>query len=147
MHKSVSQLYEQDFYAWLRHQAALMRERRFEDMDIDNLAEELESMGRSEKRQLVNRLAVLLMHLLKWQFQPERRSNSWKYTLIEQRRRIRKLLEENPSFKPTLTEKIIEAYDLAIPMVIQKTPLEESQLPATCPYSIEQLLDELFYPR
>jgi len=93
MMKKTTISYEQDFYAWLITNVQLIRQGRFAEMDSENIAEELEAMGRSEKRALLSRWSVLLAHLLKWQFQPEKRSHSWKYTLAEQRRRILRLLE------------------------------------------------------
>ena len=100
----MSNVYESDFYAWAMEQAALLRARRLDAADIDNIAEEIESMGRGEKRELVNRLAVLLLHLLKWQFQPGFRSPSWSATVREQRIRLRNHLKDNPSLKGKLDE-------------------------------------------
>ncbi len=82
----MNQTYEEDFYAWALNNADLLRQGRFTEIDVDNIAEELESMGRSERRQLANRLEVLLAHLLKWRYQPARRGNGWRYTISECRR-------------------------------------------------------------
>src|SRR3990172_2106222 len=107
-------LYDTDFYQWTFHNAELLRQGKLTEVDVQNIAEELESMGKSEKRELINRLAVLIMHLLKWQYQPEKRSHSWIETINEQRRQIILLLEDNPSLKYEIEEKIIRAYNLAI---------------------------------
>lgn len=138
--------YEQDFYAWAMRNAQLLREGRFSEIDVDNIAEELETIGRSEKRELVNRLAVLLAHLLKWQFQPARRSKSWRLTIKEQRRKITKHLGENPSLKATLQEAVAEAHEDAILWVAKETLLDETDLPATCPYTLDEIFQHDFLP-
>src|SRR5580692_5108256 len=91
--------YETDFYAWASHNAELLREQRFNEIDFENIAEEIEDMGSSHRRSLMSRLEILLAHLLKWQFQPMGKCNSWKYTIDEQRLRITDLLIESPSLK------------------------------------------------
>ncbi len=103
-------LYESDFYAWTQKQAQFLRSHQWEQIDIENLIEEIETLGRQERRELVNRLGVLLGHLLKWQFQSENQSNSWRATIREQRRKLTKLLQESPSLKPYLPEALAEAY-------------------------------------
>ena len=92
-------LYERDFYAWANEQAALLRAGKLDRADIDNIAEEIESMGRSEKRTLVSRMSVLLLHLLKWRYQPAFRGTSWRLTIMEQRYRLADHLRDNPSLK------------------------------------------------
>jgi len=99
-----SELYEADFDAWTVEQAKFLRDRAWNSLDIPNLVEEIESLGKQERQKLRSRLAILLGHLLKWEFQPSYRSNSWLGTIREQRRRIIELLEENPSLKPYLPE-------------------------------------------
>ena len=103
--------YEEDFYAWTIGTADLLRQRRLETLDFDHLIEEVESMGRNERNQLLNRFIVLMAHLLKWQYQPVLRGNSWMYTLKEQRRKLTKLLKENPSLKSKSQELMNEAYE------------------------------------
>lgn len=92
-------LYEQDFYAWANRNAQLIRAGKLSEIDVENIAEELEGMGRSEKRAFINRLAILLAHLLKWHFQPALRSRSWQYTIRAQRDQLYDLLEDSPSLK------------------------------------------------
>lgn len=138
--------YEQDFYAWTRHNAQLLREGKLAEIDMENIAEELESMGKSEKRELINRLIVLLAHLLKWQFQPEHRSSSWNGTLIEQRRQIKRLLQDSPSLKRLLNAELNESYLDAILDAANDTGMPQANFPSACPYTIEQLLDNDFYP-
>jgi hypothetical protein len=141
-----SSLYDQDLYGWAMQSARLVRERRFAELDLEHLAEELESMGKSELRALESRLAVLLAHLLKWHFQPDQRSKSWRRTLIEQRKRIVRLLRDSPSLKPRLIELLSDAYDSAVRLAADETGLDETDFPPSCPYQIDQVLDEVFYP-
>ena len=142
----MSNTYESDFYAWAMEQAALLRARRFDAADVDNIAEEIESMGRSERRELVNRLSALLLHLLKWRFQPGFRSPSWRSTIREQRIRLRSHLKDNPSLKAKLDESFAEAYDLAVIGAARETGLAESEFPKSPPYRYEQAADEAFWP-
>lgn len=146
MTKSVHKKYEKDFYAWAIHNAQLLRERKLSEIDIENIAEEIESMGKSEKRELISRLAVLLAHLLKWEFQSERRGNSWKYTIKEQRLRLRELIKESPSLKKSLEENLNQAYEHALIIAIGETDLSEKTFPQKCPFSLEQAFDQSFFP-
>ena len=141
-----SSKYETDFYGWAIEQAALLRTRRLNEADLDNVAEEIESMGRSEKRELVNRLAVLLAHLLKWQAQPGLRSTSWRLTVVEQRKRLARHMQGNLSLKPMLPDALDEAYGYARLTAQRETGLADSVFPATCPYSFDQVSDEQFWP-
>ena len=140
------QEYEKDFYAWAIHNAQLLREGKLAEIDIENIAEEIESMGKSEKRELVNRLAVLITHLLKWQFQPERRSNSWKYTIEEQRDEVLELLEESPSLKKELEAKFIHAYEKALILASEETSIDESEFPKKPPFNLKNCLSNTFLP-
>ncbi len=142
----MSNVYDNDFYAWAMEQAALLRARRFDAADVDNIAEEIESMGRGEKRELVNRLAVLLLHLLKWRFQPGYRSPSWSATIREQRIRLRNQLKDNPSLKARLDEALAEAYELAVIGAARETGLPDGAFPASAPFPFEQAVDDAFWP-
>jgi hypothetical protein len=138
--------YEQDFYAWLLESAQLLREKKFSQLDIANIAEELEGIARSDKRQLINRLAVLLAHLLKWQFQSHIRSKSWQRTIKEQRKRIKLLLQDSPSLKYEIEQKIASAYEIAILSAANETSLDEDTFPESCEYSLDEILNQEFYP-
>jgi hypothetical protein len=138
--------YEADFYAWTVEQANLLRQGRFADADIANIVEEIETLGRSEKRELQNRLLVLLAHLLKWQAQPARRGNSWKLTITEQRLRLQKHLAENPSLAPSLPEVIASVWRQVLVKAMRQTGFAEASFPTACPWTVEQILDEEFYP-
>ena len=142
----MSNVYESDFYAWAMEQAALLRARKFDAADIDNITEEIESMGRGEKRELVNRLAVLLLHLLKWQFQPGFRSPSWSATIREQRLRLRDHLDDSPSLTTHLDEAMNRAYRLAVIGAARETGFAESAFPSAAPFSFGQAVDDAFWP-
>ena len=139
-------LYDQDFFGWANEQAALLRARRLSEVDIDHIAEEIESMGRTEKRELVSRLALLLTHLLKWQFQPVRRSASWQTTIRLQRRALVRHMADNPSLKATLSDSIAEGYGDAVIESAGETGLSESSFPTACPWPFEQFMDPAFWP-
>lgn len=127
-------------------QAALLRQGRLASADIANIAEEIESMGRAEKRELVNRLAMLLLHLLKWHFQPGFRSASWNSSIREQRVRLRDHLEDNPSLKAELGEALARAYRLVVIGAARETGLPEADFPRSPPYRFEQAMDDNFWP-
>ena len=135
-------LYERDLYAWATQNAALLRGGRLAEIDRMNIAEELESMGRSERRALGSRLAVLLMHWLKWRYQPERRGRSWRATIREQQRQVARLLADNPSLRPELPTLMADAYIDAVLMAIAETGLEETLFPEICPFELEQVMSE-----
>lgn len=141
-----SGLYERDFYAWANEQAALLRSGRLSTADIEHIAEEIESMGRTEKRELVSRLTVLLTHLLKWQFQPERRGRSWRSTITIQRHALADHLADNPSLKSTLDQVLTRAYEDGRLGAIGETDLPESLFPSECPWSFERIMDAAFWP-
>lgn len=138
--------YDDDFFAWTQEQARLLRTGEFSQIDIENVAEELESMGRSDKREIESRLEVLLMHLLKWQVQTLARSPGWSATIREQRRRIQKLLRESPSLRPVVGQLIPEAYVEGREKAMNETGLPGPMFPAECPFTPEQILSEDFLP-
>jgi len=133
-------LYESDFYGWTQRQADLIRAGNITQLDMGNLLEEIESMGRSEKRELDNRLSVLLAHLLKWQFQSEKRSRSWVLTIKEQQKMVERVIRENPSLKPKVPEILEDAYASALFMVERETGLLRYDLPQKCPWSLDEAL-------
>ena len=139
-------LYGADFYAWTQAQAKLLRDRTWEQLDVEQLAEEIESLGKHQRQELRQRLSVLLGHLLKWEFQPDKRSKSWLITIREQRREILDLLQDSHSLQPYLPEAMQKAYLAGIDLVVRETPLEDADLPIASPYSIEQALDSSFFP-
>ncbi len=144
--KKTSSLYEQDFYGWTQQQAKLLREGTLNQLDLVNLAEEIESFGKQQRQELRNRLGILLGHLLKWEFQPSKRSKSWFVTLREQRREIGDLLAENPSLKPYLPEALQKGYQSGIDLAVRETSLSYKDFPTECPYTLEQVLETTFFP-
>jgi ribosomal protein L29 len=138
----MSDLYDRDFYGWTKEQAILLRAGRAAELDWSNIAEEIESMGRGAQEQLTNRLAVLLAHLLKWRYQPSHRGNSWRLTIVEQRRRIARLIRKNPSLKAALAEVLTDAYGDALLIAQRDTGLPESAFPPTCPWTFDQAIGD-----
>src|SRR5208283_3472855 len=131
-------LYEQDFYAWANEQAALLRAGKLSAADVENIAEEIESMGRGEKRELVSRLTVLLLHLLKWQYQPEMRGASWRVSVANTRDDLADLLEDAPSLRANVREYVASAYQRARRQASAETGLPEKTFPPVCPFSFDQ---------
>lgn len=138
--------YDSDFYAWTQWQAYLLKTHQFDQLDLSNLVEEIESLGRQEQRELENRLAVLLAHLLKWQYQSHRRSNSWMATIREQRYQVSRLLRQNPSLKPYLEAAVQEGYRSGCNLAVQETGLAFDSFPEQCPYPLSDILQDEFLP-
>lgn len=138
--------HDTDFYGWTLEQAELIKSKRLDEVDFEHLLEELESMGASEKRELLNRLGVLLAHLLKWQYEPDRRGRSWVNTIREQRRMIPLHLKQNPSLKGKLEEFMEDGYGLGRGIASDETGLPESTFPHDCPWVFEQILNSEFWP-
>ncbi|MFB2983854.1 DUF29 family protein [Microseira sp. BLCC-F43] len=141
-----SGLYEIDFYAWTQEQVKFLQDRAWERLDISNLVEEIESLGKQQRQELRNRLGVLLGHLLQWEFQPENRSKSWVATIREQRCQVSDLLEENPSLKPYLPEALEKAYQYGLALAVRETSLSYKDFPQECLYEVEQVLNSSFFP-
>jgi DNA-binding transcriptional regulator YdaS (Cro superfamily) len=138
--------YDHDYHAWLERQAALLAERHFADLDLDNLIDEIQALARSEKREIENRLSVLLVYLLKWVHQPAQRSGGWASTIIEQRARLLKRMQESPSLRGYPAEVLHEEYAIAREKAAAETGLRAGAFPRTCPYTIDQVLDPDFLP-
>ncbi|WP_306558092.1 DUF29 domain-containing protein, partial [Nostoc sp. 'Peltigera malacea cyanobiont' DB3992] len=141
-----SYLYKTDFYTWTQEQVSLLKTQQWDQLDTVNLIEEIETLGRRERQELRNRLGVLLGHLLKWHFQPEKRSNSWLGTIREQRVQIKLLLQDSPSLKPYLDEVLFTVYELGLALAIRETELGEQLFPEICPYTLDQTLNPEFLP-
>lgn len=144
---SETALYETDFHAWAMRSALLLREGKLAELDAEHIAEELEGMGASERRELLNRLQVLLLHLLKHQYQPERRGKSWLLTINHQRTAIERLLEQSPSLRGLLNaDALARVYGKALRDTVIETDLDPHLFPIACPYRLEQILDEDWLP-
>lgn len=139
-------LYDTDFYAWTQNQAALLREAKFGQLDLTNLIEEIEEMGKSQRRELESRLVVLIAHLLKWHYQPGQRSRSWEASIQVQRSSLRRLLRDNPSLRARMREFVDSAYPDAVTVAWGETGLERSVFPQACPYANKEILEETFFP-
>lgn len=148
--QSSSPLYERDYHAWLEEQVRALNERGFDRLDIVNLAEELGDLGRSERRQLESRLEVLLAHLLKWAYDPRKRSKSWKNTIRDQRQRIEMLLEDSPSLSRYMDEALNRACRLARGIAGDEMDLDEKEwnalFPLKCPWTSGEILRNDFHP-
>ena len=138
--------YDTDFYAWALDQAARIRALAVPGLDVENVAEEIESLGRSQKSELSNRCRVLLIHLLKWVYQPDRRGVSWNATISEQRDQIQTLLSGSPSLRPIVSPTVADAYRRAIKQAAIETSIPAATFPASCPWTPEQIIDEDWMP-
>lgn len=138
--------YETDFYAWTQEQASLLRKHQWSELDLLNLIEEIESLGKQQRQELRNRLSLLIGHLLKWEYQLQRRSRSWLATIRVQRLDVSELLEENPSLKPYLEEAVDKAYAKGVLLAVKETDLPSNTFPVECPYRLAEILDNSFYP-
>jgi hypothetical protein len=142
--EDMAALYESDFYQWTQKTAEQLRAARAEGIDFEHVAEEIQDMGKSERRHGEQRLAVLIAHVLKWDAQPERRGPGWAATIRTQRIRLLRLLRDNRSLKPQLAEALPSVYELGVLSAIRQTNLPTQHFPAACPYTIEELLRD--YP-
>jgi Domain of unknown function DUF29 len=138
--------YDEDFYAWTEEQARLLRSGELSAIDAANIAEEIESMGRSDRRELKSRLIVLLTHLLKWRHQPEARSRSWSDTIREQRQQIELVLEDSPSLRPTVQQMLDQVYRIARENAAEETGVVEAVFPNVCPFTSDEVLSRGFLP-
>jgi Domain of unknown function DUF29 len=145
-HHVTPNLYETDFYAWTQEQAQLLKLQKWSQLDLPNLIEEIESLGKRERAELRNRLSVLVGHLLKWHYQVSKRSRSWLNTIRIQRIDLLELLKENPSLKPYLEEALQITYTKGIALASGETNLPIKTFPQDCPYTLEEILSDRFYP-
>ena len=143
-----TELYETDFHAWTQETARLLRERAHpaDCLDLTAVAEEIESVGGRDRREVVNRLRVLIMHLLKWQFQPEYHSPGWRATIKTQRRDLGDIFEQSPSLRGKLAEWIARAWNRAADEATGEMQLYRNPFPPECPFTPEQIMDENWMP-
>lgn len=139
-------LYDEDFFEWTQRSAELLRAGRWEQADLEHVAEEIEDMGKRDLKELNSRVRVLLIHLLKWQLQPQKRSRSWNDTIASQRIEIEDVLEQSPSLKVKLQAKLSDNYAKAVRLAMIETELPPTHFPAECPFTVEQILDPEFLP-
>jgi len=139
-------LHDRDFFEWTRQQTGLLRTGDFAQVDLENLIEEISSLGERDKREAKSRLVLILLHLLKWRYQPVRRGNSWRRTINEQRTELALLLDDSPSLGRVVDESFQRCYDLAKRRAADETGLLASTFPENCPWTMAQALDGDFWP-
>ena len=139
--------YDEDFALWVQDQARLLRERRFAELDLDHLVDEVESVGKSERREIDNRLTVLIAHLLKWRSQPGGRSSGWRATIIEQRRRLAKALQQSPSLKSYPADVFDDCYLSGRLQAAAETGIDFTLFPEAPPFTIDQALRDDYLPK
>jgi hypothetical protein len=146
--RSATTSYDKDVILWSQEQARLLRARRFAELDVEHLADEIEDVGKSEKRELASLMAVLLAHLLKWRSQPENRSKSWGATIVVQRKRIALALKETPSLKSVMRDRDWQegVWLDAVTQAQKETGFAEHELPDACPWTMDQAADPDFWP-
>src|SRR5713101_6113725 len=151
--ESNAELYEQDLYAWTQEQAARLREGAWHELDLEHLIEEIEDVGHSQRDALASHLIILLTHLLKLAIAARHRPNDlarasrgWRTTCRTQRRLLAKRLRRNPSLRPTVPEECAEAYEIARDEAATALEVEEASVPLACPWTVEQILNEAFWP-
>lgn len=138
--------YDTDFFQWTQSTAEMIRQGRLAEVDLENVAEEIEDMGKRDRREVRSRLIVLLMHLLKWELQPELRTPSWDSTIDEQRMQIQFIIQDSPSLRRLPSDELAATYKRAVKRAIAQTGLDDSRFPPSCPYTAEQILDSDFLP-
>jgi len=139
-------LYEADYLSWIEATADALKRRDYGAIDWENIIEEIEDMGRRERQSLKSNLVILLLHLLKWQFQPDKQSNSWKASIVEHRQRLEDSVEASPSLKPYLETLLAQAYSNAVERAAAETGLSEATFPQDCPYTVSQIMAKGFVP-
>jgi len=139
-------LYDADFYEWTQEMARRLRGHDTAALDWENIAEEIESMGKRDYQGLFSRMRVLLVHLLKWKYQDDRRSRSWRGTIAEQRARIELIVRDSPSFRSRIAADMPRAYRLAVIKASLETTIPEEKFPAKCPWTFESALEEPLEP-
>ncbi|MER3432404.1 MAG: DUF29 domain-containing protein [Leptolyngbya sp. ERB_1_1] len=138
---SQSELYESDYYLWIQDTLEKLKHQNYSQVDWENLLDEIEDMAKSERRSLSSNLVIVLLHLLKWQYQPDHRTGSWKSSIVEHRRRIEEALEDSPSLKRYFAEILDKCYRSAVQQASAETGLAIEHFPSECPYSIDEVLE------
>ena len=139
-------LYEEDFNLWLEETVNLLKTRQLSLIDYENLIEEIESMGKRDKKALESNLEQILMHLLKWKYQKDKRSNSWRYSIIEHRNRLKKDFRDSPSLKPYFDDVLEDCYQTAREFASEQTGLDIKTFPIDIPFTKEQILSSNYLP-
>src|SRR5579863_1659056 len=143
---AAASLYDEDFAVWTAETACLLRAGRFDEVDVEHVAEEIEDMGKRDKRELHSRLTALILHLLKWKWQPERQTRGWQSTLLTQRTELDQLFEDSPSLRRAVAAAAAKVYPAVLRSAALETGLSATDLPSKCPFSPDQILDREFLP-
>lgn len=143
----MNETYVTDFNSWIDQTTQLLRDRRWQDIDVAHLIEEIQDLGKSEQRAIASQLTRLLMHLLKWQYQPQRRSDSWLDSITDARTQIELAIVDSPSLKPYPAAQLKESYTRARRQAAKQTGLQMLEFPDECPYSLNLVLDEDWLPQ
>lgn len=138
--------YASDYQAWLAQTARLIRERRWQELDAEHLADELEDLGKSERRGITSQLPRLLVHLLKWRHQPERRTDSWRDSIADARLQIQLAVEDSPSLRPYPAEQLNDCYQKARRAAAKQTGIALERFPDACPFRLDDILSEDWLP-
>ncbi|WP_052646659.1 DUF29 domain-containing protein [Spirulina subsalsa] len=146
MNTELAHLYDQDFNLWLEQTVSLLEKGELHHLDVKNLLEELRDMGRNTKREVLSRLKALLLHLLKWKYQPQKRTASWASTIDEQRDQLQLILRDSPSLRPYLEAFFVECYQKAIRGVVHETGLSKQTFPLVCPFTVADVLSLDYWP-
>jgi len=144
--QGMAELYDSDFFEWTQRSAELIRQGRLSEADLEHIAEEIEDMGKRDRREVRSRLIVLIEHLLKWQLQPERRSPSWRDTIVEQRIQLRLVYEDSPSLRGLAEDELTQIYARAVRKAVSETGVAPDKFPSRCPYTEDQILELSFLP-
>jgi hypothetical protein len=142
----VSTTYTTDFNLWIQRTTHLLRERRWHEIDLEHLIEEIEDLGKSERRSIASQLTRLLLHLLKWQYQPQRRSDSWLDSITDSRTQIELAIKDSPSLKGYAVEQVKQSYQQARSKAAKQTEIPLSMFPEECPYLLKLVLEEDWLP-
>jgi hypothetical protein len=144
--RPAANLYDEDFAVWTAETARLLREGRFTEVDAEHLAEEIEDMGNRDRREVLSRLTLIIQHLLKWQYQTQKRSRSWRATVVVQQAELEHIFEQSPSLRRPSPAALERAYRNAVKQASIQTDLPAESFPRECPYTLEQILDSEFLP-
>jgi hypothetical protein len=145
-HLGNTRLYDQDYYLWIQRTIESLQQEKFHEIDLENLIEEIEDMGRSEKRAITSNLRILLMHLLKYQYQPKKQTNSWLFTIREHRKRLQESFKTSPSLKRYYSEVFAESYQDARELAADETGLPINTFPESSPFTPEDTLNPAYLP-
>lgn len=147
LEKPLAAVYEEDYQVWCERNLDLLRAERWDQVDLENLIEELDGLAKRDRAELLNRVSLILVHLLKWQFQSAKRSTSWRRTIATQRGVVERLLEDSPSLRRRLRQNLARTYVQSVRAAAAETKLDVKTFPNDCPYTEEQILTLEYFPR